>query len=130
MSALLCCVATIGLHLASVHSNTNPKHPPNNVNPGVYVETTEGWTAGTYRNSQYRQSFYAGRTLDLDLAPVITASLTLGAITGYRQSPVLPLAVPSLRLRLSDDVATRVAYVPRVEKKGAAAVHLMVEFKL
>ena len=126
MSALLCCIASIGMHFASVHS----KSGLNNFNPGVYVETTDGYTAGTYYNSESRQSYYLGRTLEAPLLYGTSGAVTLGAITGYRGYRVLPLAVPSLKIPLTEGFGTRFAFIPRVEKKGAAALHLMLEFKV
>src|SRR5438045_253932 len=52
---------TVGLHLASVHL---PKRDFNNTNPGLYVRTDGGWTAGAYRNSLNRTSAYAGYTME------------------------------------------------------------------
>lgn len=113
---------TVGLHLASVHS----KSGYNNVNPGVYVNL-DGWTVGTYYNSERRQSYYAGYTLDRDFGPV-RASLTLGGITGYDGGP-LPLVVPSLAVR--DALLGgywRVSYAAKVYKHGAHALHLSHEW--
>jgi hypothetical protein len=126
MSTLLCCIAAVGLHLASHHSL--PGY--NNSNPGVYVKTTEGYTAGTYYNSERRQTFYLGRTFEAQLVPWLSAGVTVGAITGYRPSPVLPMAIPSVRVPLAGDVSARVAYVPPIEKKGVSTVHFALEFAL
>jgi hypothetical protein len=126
MSTLLCCIAAIGLHVASHHS----KPGFNNFNPGIYVETTDGYTAGTYDNSESHQSYYAGRTFEAQVLPHASVAVTVGAITGYRAAPVLPLVVPTLRIPLADKVSTRFAFIPRVEKKGAAAVHLMLEYRV
>ena len=53
LMAMNCAQAnTIGLHLVSYHT---PEKRYNNVNPGIYYRTNEGWTAGIYRNSLSRR---------------------------------------------------------------------------
>lgn len=126
MSTLLCCVAAVGLHLASYHSNPGF----NNFNPGVYVVTKDGWTVGTYRNSEYRQSFYGGLTVQGELASRTWVSLTVGGITGYKAENLLPLAVPSLKYMMTEQIGARVAFVPRHEKGGTATTHLMLEYRV
>lgn len=112
---------TVGLHAASHHW---PARDYSNINPGAYVRTTEGWTAGFYRNSLRRVSVYAGRTFSTQLG-VVEASITLGAISGYdRRVPLL--AVPSVAVPVGA-ARVRLAVVPRAEKEGAAVLHLSVE---
>ena len=112
---------TVGLHLASVHIPARSAY--NNVNPGVYYRSDAGWTAGVYHNSLSRASVYAGYTLEYG-----RFGLTAGGATGYQQ-PVQALLVPSVALFTYQGVTTRIAYVPRVEKRIESHVlHLMVEF--
>jgi hypothetical protein len=112
---------TVGLHLASIHMPARGAY--NNVNPGVYYRGDAGWTAGVYYNSLSRASVYAGYTLQYG-----RFGLTAGGATGYQQ-PVQPLLVPSVVLFTYQGVTTRIAYVPRVEKRIESHVlHLMVEF--
>jgi hypothetical protein len=40
----------------------------------------------------------------------------------------MPLLVPSARWKFTDHTAARVAFVPKVYK-GAAAIHLMLEYQ-
>lgn len=109
----------LGLHLFSFHSAPGF----NDVNPGVYAQFDNGVTVGTYFNSERRQTFYAGKTFNL-YGPI---DLTVGVITGYSAASVLPMAVPSARVRLGERVNLRVAYVPKIEKRGAHAVSFMIE---
>ena len=109
----------IGLHVVSLHSSPGL----NNTNPGVYVKTQAGYTAGTYFNSERRQSFYLGRTFNV-IGPV---DITAGIITGYKAHPVMPMLVPSVKMDLTGPYAVRLAYVPKVQKGGAHALHLMIE---
>lgn len=114
----------VGVHVGSHHFGGDF----NNVNPGVYVYHN-GWTAGTYYNSERKQSAYAGYTFEHALGRGLTAALTVGAITGYEYAKVLPLIFPSVSYKLSDTYSVRVGALPKVGKAGAAAVHLMIESK-
>ena len=115
-------LALIGLHLGTVHL---PSVPPCDLNPGIYVQTTEGATLGVYRNSECRTSVYTGVTFE-------TAdqrwAVTLGAVTGYRIATVVPLVVPSVRLPISDSVAARASLLLN-PMGGASGVHLSLETK-
>lgn len=115
---------TIGVHLGSHHWPDLPAY--SNANPGIYVRTAEGWTAGVYRNSLRRTSVYAGRTFGTDVRGFELA-LTVGAISGYdRKVPVL--VVPSVATPpLVAGVRARIAVIPRAEKQGAAVIHLSAE---
>lgn len=112
----------LGVHLFSLHTAPGLEA----ANPGLYVRHESGVTAGVFRNSYARTSAYAGYTLE-------TAdrrfALTLGAVTGYPAKPVLPLAVPSVRFGLSDQVAARVAYLPKPPGRigRSHALHLSIE---
>jgi hypothetical protein len=116
---------TFGAHLGSVHSAPGFC----DFNPGAFVRFDDGGTVGFYRNSECRLSVYAGWTFHALQRGKLSADVTLGAVTGYRRANVLPLAVPSLAYQVNDQVAVRVAYVPKVEKGGAHAVHFMVEVR-
>lgn len=111
----------LGLHLFTAHLGG---HGLEAVNPGVYVRTEDGLTAGVFRNSYCRTSAYAGLTLE-------TAdrrfALTVGGVTGYRTAKVMPLAVPSVRLPITGDLAARLSFVPKLLKGGYAGLHLSVE---
>ncbi len=115
---------TIGTHLASHHS---PDRGYNNTNPGMYLRTTDGLTVGMYKNSEYRYSFYAGRTYEAEYRGWL-ADLTLGGVTGYKSSPLLPMVVPSIATPpLVGGVRVRLAYIPKIGAEGAAVQHLMLE---
>ena len=85
----LCCGAqaedslTIGLHVASVHIPSISGY--NDFNPGLYLrESSYGATAGFYRNSFSRPSYYVGWTGTLK-----PFSIMLGAVTGYEKRKVM-----------------------------------------
>ena len=72
----------IGLHVVSLHSSPGL----NNTNPGVYVKTQAGYTAGTYFNSERRQSFYLGRTFNV-----------MGRFASSREESSSSLIISSIR---------------------------------
>ena len=112
---------TVGAHLVSAHSRGGYEWRT----PGLYVRLPGGFTAGAYRNSEARGTVYAGwtfETADRHLA------LTLGAATGYSTAPVVPLAVPSVRIGLAGGFSARLAYLPKPPTyRGAHALHLALE---
>lgn len=105
----------VGLHLFSWHSAPDF----NDLNPGVYLKTPTGYTAGTYFNSERKQSFYAGRTFNV-YEPL---DVTVGGITGYSRGPLLPMVVPSMSVPVGDATSLRVIYLPKLEPKGAHVLH-------
>ena len=115
----------IGLHIGSQHFGKTADQF-NNTNPGVYVYH-DGWTAGTYYNSERKQSAYAGYTIEGALVGPFSYGLTLGAITGYSRANVLPMVVPSVSGRLTDTLSVRLSGVPPVGRGSSAAIHLSIE---
>lgn len=93
---------TIGVHVYTAHAFNQHLQ---NVNPGLYYRTNEGWEVGAYRNSYDRPSIYVGK--QFEIGPV---SVLVGLATGYKgQCPIgcyalTPAVVPSVKwkaLRLS-----------------------------
>lgn len=121
-----CSADTLGLHVGSQHF---PARNYNNFNPGAYYRWDSGWTVGGYYNSVRRFSFYFGRQWDYGLTPGLSANLTAGAVTGYADK-LRPLLVPSFTFGDFSGPKFRLAYLPRVEKGGAAVVHVAVEWEL
>lgn len=110
---------TLGIHLFSQHL---PAANYNNVNPGLYYRLAEGPVMGAYRNSVRRTSVYAGYTWQWG-----RFDLTTGAVTGYAKGAQL-LLVPSVGLFTVGGVTTRLAYIPRMEKRiGSNVLHVAVE---
>lgn len=117
---------TVGLHLVSKHSSYNT--PWNDTNLGAYARWHNGITVGTLRNSERRQSYYAGWSKDWDVLPRVQAGLMLGLITGYEPS-VLPMVVPSVRLAVTQNLGLRTSFIFNPRKTGAHALHLSAEWK-
>ena len=108
---------TLGLHLGSKHF---PARGFNDANPGVYYISKDGYTVGTYFNSERRQSVYAGMTWDYG-----RFRIQAGAITGY-QGKVLPMLAPSVHL----GGGFRLTALPPFGSQGSAVLHLSFETKL
>lgn len=121
-------VHTMGVHVGSQHF---PASSWNNVNPGIYFRGTinnAGWASGdyvvgSYYNSERKGSAYVGYVY-----PVSDHfDMVVGAITGYKAAPVLPMVVPSVHFLLVSDVELRIHYLPKIDKGGAHVVHLSLE---
>lgn len=117
---------TIGLHTASWHDR--PGY--HGSTPGLYLRAANGMTAGALQNSEGHLSCYAGWTATTDEQRPISAAVTVGVITGYELGPVLPIAVPSVALRVSSGLSVRLLALPRYHpKQGANALSLTVEWR-
>lgn len=112
-----------GAHLFSRHENAAAFKDGNH---GAYVQHLRtGITAGIVRNSYGRTSAYLGHTWHTADGRF---ALTAGVITGYPDSPVSPLLIPSMRLPLTRHLAARVSYLPKPPRHGASsAVHFSLE---
>jgi hypothetical protein len=112
---------TIGLHLLSTHI---PDNNYNNGNLGAYYLLDSGWTAGYYRNSINRDSYYAGYTAHWHFIDI-----TMGAVSGY-QDTIYPLVIPTIAFPRVAGFRLRMAYIPPVEKRISSHVlHLMAEYQ-
>src|ERR1043165_3937878 len=114
-------LSTFGLHLGSWHA----KDGYNNFNPGVYVEHN-GWTAGTYYNSERKQTFYAGYTFRGAIAGDFGYGLSVGVATGYKRAPVVPMVVPSVSYSVTPSWGVRLSGVPPIGTIPGV-LHLSVE---
>ena len=112
---------TVGLHLGSWHSAPGF----NNVNPGLYLRTADGWTLGAYRNSYRVTTAYAGRTWET-AGDGLRVSVTAGLATGYAHPW---LVAPSASIPLGP-VRARIVVIPGIGQGQASAAHLTVETTL
>ena len=132
---------TIGLHLVSAHLPAQSWE--NDFNPGVYVKTADGWTAGAYYNTLRRSSVDAGYTIQHGIF-----GLTAGAISGYEarrvrvcdysdtrnctpirgygHGPLVPLWSLCATLPPVDDVTPRLSFMPGVGAAKSSVLHLSV----
>jgi hypothetical protein len=109
---------TLGLHLGTWHD----RHGYNNFNPGLYV-VKDNNVVGAYHNSERGTSAYAAHVFETESR---TFALTVGAVVGYKNRPVTPLVLPSIRVG-TDDFSVRVTLIPAAEKHGTTAVHFSTE---
>ena len=118
----------IGLQLAAAHFGSGSSSMEW-ATPGIYVRHPSGFTAGFYRNSLGRGSAFAAWTWQTESR---TWAITVGAVTGYDRSKVMPLVVPSVRFPIPDtSIALRISAVPPIAKHniiGALTVALEREF--
>jgi hypothetical protein len=114
--------AVIGLHLATLHSSRGWC----DANPGLYARWSGGFTAGAYRNSECHPSAYAGWAWQTHGS--VRAGVMVGAVAGYKAHPIMPLLLPSVAIDLTPSIAARLTYIPKVEKRGAHALHFSLEF--
>jgi len=116
---------TVGLHLLSAHQ----KGGYHSVTPGLYIRSSNGLTAGIYRNSCGRISTYVGMTWEHDAA--LSPAITIGAVTGYPSAPVMPLLVPSVAMKIEQNMSARLALIPKppTGSHSSSALHFSLERK-
>lgn len=113
----------IGLHIGTKHFDTDKQW--NDFNPGAYVKFSNGVTAGVFKNSESNKSYYVGTTASKQMTQQIEVSATIGVMHGYSQGTI-PFVLPSVAYKFND-YALRFGYVPKVNKQGAAGLHMMIE---
>jgi hypothetical protein len=115
---------TVGLHLASKHSNYQTARNDNN--HGVYI-ANEKFAAGVYKNSEFKNSAYV-----IALIPTIIPKthLSVGLVTGYSTMPIVPMVAVTTTIPLTSATVLRLTAVPKPPQNGGAAVvHLSIESK-
>ena len=118
--------AAIGLHIGSHHFDARQTGTWNDANPGIYARWTTGLVVGTLRNSERRQSVYAGWTWETPRWHGLGADVTVGGITGYARD-VSPLLALSCSFKAGNTTA-RLSYLPKAHPKASAALHLSTEW--
>lgn len=105
------------------------RHGQNQDNLGIGFEhrASERWAAigGYYKNSLYRDTFYAGGMFTPWRSGALGFGLTLGLATGYTSYPI-PLVVPTLSIE-GDRVGVNLLYMP-VVSGGVAGLQFKVRF--
>ena len=82
--------AILGVNIYTHHTH----QACTNINPGVYVQTTGGYSAGMYRNSECKVTVHAGKTIwESGLFQV-----DVGLMHGYSKSPIIPYILPSVKI--------------------------------
>lgn len=116
------------VHIASVHTQGGY----NNTNPGVGLRwadaSGDGPVVGVYFNSERSTSVYAGYAWNWPIAGALSAQITVGAVTGFKRAPVVPMVMPSLAYARDKKTALRLSAIPPVGKM-AGVVHLTYDVK-
>ena len=103
-------LALIGFNIYTHHTH----QACTNVNPGVYVQTTEGYSAGVYRNSECAITIHVGKTI----ASSGPFQIDVGLMHGYSKAVIVPYILPSVKIS-----SFRFTLIP--QKK--AAIHVAFE---
>lgn len=110
----------LGLHLMTWHSQPGF----NGINPGVYIKTESGLTAGAYYNSERHWSAYAGMTFHLHER----FDVTVGGVTGYSARSISPLIIPSIEVWRFEGADVRLAFAPQVPRVNPSSLlHFTLE---
>jgi hypothetical protein len=114
----------LGAHLMSYHDSGNY----NNANVGVYLQHQSGLTAGSYYNSERKQSYYGGYTFK-PFDRFSRLDVTLGIVSGYSMKRLTPFMLPSYAAYESDDgMRIRLGFLPRIGSfQPANVLHMMAE---
>ena len=118
-SLILCAVQTVGVMLASGHTNGGYEA----FTPGVYAVSPQGLAAGVYSNSHGDAAAFVGKQFESRKVLGVSAGLLLGGVVGYGKPA--PLLIPSLKAG-----PVRLSYIPKHPSKPSAsdALHVSVEF--
>lgn len=122
-------VVAFGVHTVTTHFTPRAGGEWNNQNPGVYIRTADDYVFGTLRNSEYSQSMYAAKVFESLRWNGFAVDAVVGAITGYKQHPVIPMLTFGLSYQ-TGDLTSRLSYLPKPPKAGSAALHLSFEWSL
>lgn len=119
----------IGLHLWSTHFGACYETPLGcrqyeSETTGIYWIAPSGLTLGGYTNSYGKESFYAGWTFETEDKRF---ALLVAGVHGYPRMTILPAVVPSVRFPMTDKTSLRISGVPKVERGGAALIHIALE---
>lgn len=106
-SAFTCEKPIIGLHTNTYHTDRSAHYRENNM--GHYFQCKNGFTAGSYNNSDWKHSDYIGYTKEFGYVK-ITAAL----ISGYQVEPI-PAVIPSINI---PGTPINVAYLPQAPNKS------------
>lgn len=119
--AFSCDKPITGLHMNTYHFDRNANYKEDNL--GQYFRCENGFTAGSYKNSDWKHSDYVGYSFGWKNFEVM-----LGAVAGYKIEP-MPVIIPSVKLPY---LPLRVAYLPQApnNKNNTQGLHVMLELNL
>lgn len=109
---------TIGLHTGTYHTDRSANYRENNM--GHYFICENGFTAGSYNNSDWKHSDYVGYSKEFGYAKI-----TVALISGYQIEPIAAV-IPSIKI---PGTPVSVAYLPQAPNKSTDTTgwHITIE---
>ena len=119
----------LGATVASYHTDRSSPHNERNWGLSAEYQATAAWraTAGAYRNSQWRNSVYAGGLWIPEQPGNWKGAVLVAMLTGYRHSAV-PVALPTIVYE-QKNWGINVGVMPSLER-GLGVIGLQIKGKL
>lgn len=105
LASVACDDAVIGNHLSTHHTDRSANYREDNA--GEYFRCGNGFTAGSYKNSDWKRSDYVGYSVQTG-----PFNLAVMLVSGYQIEPI-PAVIPSVKI--TDNI--RIAYLPQAPNK-------------
>ena len=137
LAAALCCVPVWGAELLSIgggayHFERDLGHNEFNYGLGYERDVNKewSWSAGVYKNSIRRASFYLlANYYPWQLSEQWRVGAIGGLSTGYHRAAVIPVLAPTVEWR-GDWMATQLYVVPSIKPYIDGAVVMQIKFVL
>ena len=116
--AFTCDKPITGLHTNTYHTDRTANYRENNM--GQYFICENGFTAGSYNNSDWKHSDYVGYSKEFGYAKI-----TFALISGYQIEPIAAV-IPSVKI---PGTPISVAYLPQAPNKSTDTTgwHITIE---
>jgi hypothetical protein len=116
--AFTCDKPITGLHTNTYHTDRSANYRENNM--GQYFICENGFTAGSYNNSDWKHSDYVGYSKEFGYAKI-----TFALISGYQIEPIAAV-IPSIKI---PGTPISVAYLPQAPNKNndTTGWHITIE---
>ena len=116
--AFTCDKPITGLHTNTYHTDRSASYRENNM--GQYFICENGFTAGSYNNSDWKHSDYVGYSKEFGYAKI-----TFALISGYQIEPIAAV-IPSVKI---PGTPISVAYLPQAPNKSTDTTgwHITIE---
>lgn len=116
--AFTCDKPVTGLHTNTYHTDRTANYRENNM--GQYFICENGFTAGSYNNSDWKHSDYIGYSKEFGYAKI-----TVALISGYQIEPIAAV-IPSVKI---PGTPISVAYLPQAPNKSTDTTgwHITIE---